>query len=250
MQQYTNNPLSATNHTNDVKNLIVLREDLHSIFDQRLFVFVPKGPAFYVHFLAPTKDPGPIYHNREVRSLESVVAPEFIFARFAWAIFHRSQEFTTRSRVPITVWDEGIEGWQRQTKDGKQWHIDQARNRKHTRAEGKGKGKAVTEDETYDKDLSSHSDSGSQPRDDFQSPSNSTDASSLGGPDPATRATAIAISPGTLAEIIRLSCAHPEVMSYLSEHNSEELAAEVGRFEAVSRIIRRCNIPIRKDDSL
>ena len=50
MDQYTGSPTSGTDYTNDVQNLIALREDLHSIFDQRFFVFVPKGSAFYFTF--------------------------------------------------------------------------------------------------------------------------------------------------------------------------------------------------------
>lgn len=256
MNQYTESPTSRTDLTNDMQNLITLREDLHSIFDQRFFVFVPKGSAFYVHFLLPTVDLGPIYHNREVRNLASIVTPELIFAQFAWAIFYHSQEFSTRPRVAITVWNEDVEEWQRQTKDGKQWYDDQDKIRKHARAEEKGKGKATAADGACDQDANPHPDPGSQPRD--SSTPNPTNDSSLGSPMPgtprsaggsATRATATAISPGAIAEIIRLSRVHPEIMSYLSEHHPEGLASGVQRFEIASRVIRRCNISIRKDDS-
>ena len=45
MQQYAGNPMSTTDYTNDVKNLIALREDLQSIFVQRPFVLVPAARA-------------------------------------------------------------------------------------------------------------------------------------------------------------------------------------------------------------
>ena len=124
MMQYADNPVSTTNPTTDVANLIALREDLHSIFDQRFFVLVPKGCAFHVHFLVLTEDLGPIYHNREVRDLTSVVSPEFIFTRFAWAIFRYSPGFTRRPRTAITVWNKVTEEWQQQTQDGKEWYDD------------------------------------------------------------------------------------------------------------------------------
>lgn len=56
--------------------------------------------------------------------------PEFVFARFAWAIFHHGPVlFTTKPRV-ITVRNEDTEEWQGQTKDGRQWHGGQAQTRK------------------------------------------------------------------------------------------------------------------------
>lgn len=105
-----------TNPTADVANLLALQEDLHSIFDQRFFVLVPKGYRLHVHFLVLTEDLGPIYHNREVQSLTSVVSPEFIFVRFAWAIFSYNLGFTRRPRTAIAVWSEVTEEWQEQTR--------------------------------------------------------------------------------------------------------------------------------------
>ncbi|KAF8539796.1 hypothetical protein BDD12DRAFT_980730 [Trichophaea hybrida] len=259
MAQYALNPVSPTNPTTNVANLITLREDLHSIFDQRFFVLVPKGSAFHVHFLLPTEDLSPIYHNREVRGLISVVSPEFIFARFAWAIFRYSPGFTTRPRTAITVWDEVTEKWQEQTEDGKEWHDGQVQNRKNTRAERKEKGKAKAGgDKTSDQNSNSHSDSGSRLRDDspYHSPITSPLTSPLASPptslrsgtwsasapDPATGAAAAAISQETLAEIIRLSRIHPQAMSYLSDHHSEELAAATRQFTILSRHIRARNV--------
>jgi hypothetical protein len=263
MGRYADNFVSTTNPTTDVANLIALREDLHSIFDQRSFVLVPKGSAFYVHFLAVTQDFGPIYHNREVRGLTSVVSAQFIFARFAWAIFCYDAGFAT-SRIAITVWNEVTEEWQEQTKDGKEWHDDQVQNRKNTRAEGKEKGKVKAGgDKTSDHDSSYHADSGSQLRDDspyhsplispLTSPPTSLwlgTSSSAGAPDPGTGACAATISQKTLAEIIRLSRIHPQAMSYLSDHHSEELAAATSEFTVLSRHTRAHNIPKRKDLSL
>ncbi|KAF8514801.1 hypothetical protein BDD12DRAFT_116191 [Trichophaea hybrida] len=259
MGQYADNPVSTTNPTTDVANLIALRDDLHSIFDQRFFVLVPKGSAFHVHFLVLTKDLGPIYHNREVRGLTSVVSPEFIFARFAWAIFRYDPGFAT-SHTAITVWNEVTEEWQEQTKDGKEWHDYQVHNPKNTRAEGKEKGKAKTGgDKTSDHDSSYHADSGSQLRDDspYHSPLISPLASpptslwlgtswSAGAPDPVTGASTAAISQETLAEIIRLSRIHPQAMSYLSDHHCEELAVATREFTVLSRHIRARNIPKRE----
>ena len=68
-----------------------------------------------------------------------------------------------------------------------------------------------------------------------------------GEPEPATHAATAALSQETLAEIIRLSCIHPQAMSYLSDYHSEQLAAAAAsQFTVLSRHIHAHNIPKRK----
>ncbi|KAI9760929.1 MAG: hypothetical protein M1840_002171 [Geoglossum simile] len=70
----------------DVRNRLVLRLDLHSDFDKKKFVFVPKMGMLVTHMLQPTYELGRLYHN--IPLLETPdVSIEFLLARFAWSIF-------------------------------------------------------------------------------------------------------------------------------------------------------------------
>ncbi|KAL8993968.1 MAG: hypothetical protein Q9188_007192 [Gyalolechia gomerana] len=94
MAQYNQNDLlSSTWQTDDMSNLIALREDIHTAFDrQRMFVVIPKQGIWMTHFLQPSHILGPLYHN--VRApLNDEVAREHVLARFAWAIFPLVQAF-------------------------------------------------------------------------------------------------------------------------------------------------------------
>ncbi|KAA8911243.1 hypothetical protein FN846DRAFT_774267, partial [Sphaerosporella brunnea] len=91
-----NREVSATNSTADVRNLVSMRRDLHRSFDDREFVFLPKGEPgedFRIHLLRPTHDFGPLFHKRAVSGLTDDVARAFLYARFAWAIFPRLWRF-------------------------------------------------------------------------------------------------------------------------------------------------------------
>ncbi|KAI9773784.1 MAG: hypothetical protein M1840_006009 [Geoglossum simile] len=56
--------------TDDMSNAMLIRRDLHFELDSRVFVIVPKGPTIGFQLLAI-----------------GGVTPQFLFARFAWAIF-------------------------------------------------------------------------------------------------------------------------------------------------------------------
>ncbi|KAL8671292.1 MAG: hypothetical protein Q9168_004213 [Polycauliona sp. 1 TL-2023] len=78
--------------TDDISSLVALRKDIHFVFDQRMFVFVPKQDNWLIHFLEPSLDLGPQYHNIKA-TLNTGVAREHVLARFAWAIFPLVREF-------------------------------------------------------------------------------------------------------------------------------------------------------------
>ncbi|KAL9029980.1 MAG: hypothetical protein Q9196_001846 [Gyalolechia fulgens] len=82
----TNLALTGTYLLDDVANAVALRPDIHKEFDQAGYVFVQKQEKWTVHFLRPTYNLGRAYHNIPV-DLKSQVSPEFLLARFAWAIF-------------------------------------------------------------------------------------------------------------------------------------------------------------------
>ncbi|KAI9861207.1 MAG: hypothetical protein M1813_005380 [Trichoglossum hirsutum] len=100
----------------DVGNAILLRKDLHSLFDDRKFAFVPKpvgGSADYVsHGLLWTSEFNRLYHNTILHPIPGV-RPEFLLARFAWSIFPAILPFLYggKDRLLIYLKDLGPGGW-------------------------------------------------------------------------------------------------------------------------------------------
>ena len=70
----------------DISNTVALRSDVHRIFDERKFVFVPKESRWVVHFFGLTNTPGQLYHNTPLE-LDPDISPNLLFARFAWTVF-------------------------------------------------------------------------------------------------------------------------------------------------------------------
>ncbi|KAK1762450.1 hypothetical protein QBC33DRAFT_461377 [Phialemonium atrogriseum] len=79
---------------NDENNLLLLRKDIHHLFDQRRFTFAPKKPDddtpphLVTHVLPPhgSVELVSLYHNRILHPL-SGVSVKLLLARFAWSIF-------------------------------------------------------------------------------------------------------------------------------------------------------------------
>jgi hypothetical protein len=70
----------------DGANMLLLRADLHRAFDKKQFVFVPKAEGVIcTHILGESIQARALYHNTPL--LKADVAPQYLFARFAWAIF-------------------------------------------------------------------------------------------------------------------------------------------------------------------
>ncbi|KHN97408.1 uncharacterized protein MAM_04423 [Metarhizium album ARSEF 1941] len=119
---YTDNAMcdysqGAKSVSNSDDNVCRLRVDLHRIFDDRVFAFVPKLDEeghhhTVVHFFSTTNDSGDAalkYHNRKAHSLDSV-APQFLFARFALTVFACIKDFILRGeRRQIAVVHRGID---------------------------------------------------------------------------------------------------------------------------------------------
>jgi len=83
----------------DTANALLLRQDLHTQFDADKFVFVPKKEAdtaeatsIVTHLLMPSRELGMLYHNVRLKPIVNV-HPDFLFARFALAIFRFSERF-------------------------------------------------------------------------------------------------------------------------------------------------------------
>lgn len=70
-------------------NALLLRKDVHHLWDDHKFAIVPKKNKWACHVLAnpPTTELRKKYHNLEIQPLAGV-ALEFLFARFALAVFN------------------------------------------------------------------------------------------------------------------------------------------------------------------
>lgn len=78
---------SGLRAVDDLNNLILLRSDIHSAFDQRRVVFVPKASRLVAHVLThPSAELVQLYHNVALHPIKGVPL-EFFLARVAWTIF-------------------------------------------------------------------------------------------------------------------------------------------------------------------
>lgn len=88
------------NRLRDPLNGITMRMDLHiSVFNQGLSVLVPKNGIMVVHFLESTFEFSQLLYNMPTHLVESDVGREFLFTRFAWAIFRTC--FRSRYKTQI-----------------------------------------------------------------------------------------------------------------------------------------------------
>lgn len=87
MAQYNlNRKLHANDSIDDVSNGILLRSDLHGLLDTPYIVFVPKRGLWVTHAIMCSYDVQRFYHNRSLHDIADVT-PQFVYARFAWALF-------------------------------------------------------------------------------------------------------------------------------------------------------------------
>lgn len=95
MDRYCRRPLEVS-PINDDKNIIVLRKDIHHLFDTRRLTLMPKrfgtrtpeSAKLVSHVLLPSGSPELIglYHNRQPQPITGI-SVECLYARFAWSIF-------------------------------------------------------------------------------------------------------------------------------------------------------------------
>jgi len=112
MQQYSPTQLFSSDPIDGPANLLTLRADLHRVFDERHFCFVPKvgdksggdgreadigregaaaerkPPQLVLHVFnsTPSGQLPNLWHNRAVHPIPATVAVECLFARFAWTV--------------------------------------------------------------------------------------------------------------------------------------------------------------------
>ncbi|KAL7893257.1 hypothetical protein HDV63DRAFT_387472 [Trichoderma sp. SZMC 28014] len=108
MFTYTANP-DLSSDTCCADNAILLRRDLHKMWDDHYFAIVPKKGKWVIHLfrnISPNELESQ-YHNLELQSL-SGVARHFFFCRFALAIFSKSTFLNQNvSRKLVTLDSEG-----------------------------------------------------------------------------------------------------------------------------------------------
>lgn len=98
MQNYVKDPRkTGSGAVNDPSNVILLREDLHTAFDELKFVFVPKSATngdstLVTHLLVNSSELCRLYQNTELHSIDGIPS-EFLLTRFAWSIFHFLEGF-------------------------------------------------------------------------------------------------------------------------------------------------------------
>ncbi|KAG9666669.1 hypothetical protein KCU67_g500, partial [Aureobasidium melanogenum] len=82
--------------TRDIANCLLLCSNLHKTFDDRIWVFFPKGPNTLVaHFLQAAPDQAALYHNVAAHPVQC--GPHFLYARFAWAIMSLLRAYLSKS---------------------------------------------------------------------------------------------------------------------------------------------------------
>ncbi|KAI9771266.1 MAG: hypothetical protein M1840_002236 [Geoglossum simile] len=94
MSIYTTRQRPGSEPVDDAQNAILLRSDVHTIFDQKRFAIVPKSSVLLVHIIAPgsSRQLASLYHNVLLQPLVGV-AIQYVLARLAWTIFAQSIDF-------------------------------------------------------------------------------------------------------------------------------------------------------------
>ncbi|KAI1758666.1 hypothetical protein GGR53DRAFT_516313 [Hypoxylon sp. FL1150] len=121
MKWYAKTP-DDVNAIDDMNNLLLLRADIHYMLDCRELIIVPKKlEDRYVFVLKVIKskkrylyDAYEIYHNRICQDFLGVRI-EYLFARFAWSIFHPETlpiVLTPNFKYPVRVYDATAKSYQ------------------------------------------------------------------------------------------------------------------------------------------
>jgi hypothetical protein len=177
MQQYRANLNSDFAHLlKDPGNMFLIRSDLHKSFDDRLFVFFPKGPqgSLVLHTLQQVPDLSQIYHNVQLHPIPHY-CPEFLLTRFAWSIFPLLAGFLSRRapRYVVTVDEETGEWATKEVLDTRQLQDRAAKS--HSRSPKKRmRAEEPDDDELADNDGSASTDENQSPKRQKRNSYNST----------------------------------------------------------------------------
>lgn len=88
---------SREKYYDDKSNAVLLRQDIHTQFDMRALVFVPKAGELVCYIVGVSDSYAQAYHNRPLLDLRGISKP-YILARFAYAISSRAVGFVRDSK--------------------------------------------------------------------------------------------------------------------------------------------------------
>ena len=98
---------STMNHSTD---LLLLRADVHRAFDKKQFVFIPKvDDTLCTHVLGDRQQHRMMYHNTTLHPV--TLGAEYLFCRFAWAIFPLLGNFLSRGEPTLLALRNGGTTW-------------------------------------------------------------------------------------------------------------------------------------------
>ena len=100
--------LSGATSVDDMANAIALRKDVHAQLDKGVFVFVRKHGKWVPHFLDPTKDLGPKYHNVPIE-MPAIISEAFILVNVAKTLLPRMLNFLLRGEKRRVIVKRGGE---------------------------------------------------------------------------------------------------------------------------------------------
>ena len=87
MEQYVAQQSRTGNAIDDPVNALLLRSDIHHVFNKLQFVFIPKADNVLVTYIVALNNKlCNLYYNVPLHSVYG--APQFLLACFAWAIFY------------------------------------------------------------------------------------------------------------------------------------------------------------------
>lgn len=103
MDRYNiNKDLIGAGLVDDTSNSLALRADVHHLFDKGTFIFTPKHKDWVAHFLTPTANLGPEYHNNIIEMPDNVNTAH-VLARIAWAVFPQIRNFLIRGETRLVT---------------------------------------------------------------------------------------------------------------------------------------------------
>ena len=94
----------ASSKTNCVENALLLRKDVHTLWDRHKFCIIPKAGRWVVHVIdnATTRELEETYHKIPLQLLLQV-SPTYLLARFALSIFAAKPAFIKLALRPRRV---------------------------------------------------------------------------------------------------------------------------------------------------
>lgn len=126
---YEHNGIAGPKLINAPGNGVLLRADMHQLYDQSYFTFIVKDGAVYYHFFRiSAADIAELYHNTSVKIPVGVPA-EQVYARFAWTVINQVSYDTGSIPTlpsPISVRGGNVEkeAWKRASRDPRASTLD------------------------------------------------------------------------------------------------------------------------------